>query len=76
VAGEDDVVAVVKVNRLVAVHRYANNRLLRVLDGPNASPDGQLIPFLCECADEKCWDSVRITKLALILSAVFLVHLG
>ena len=41
--------------------RYANNRLMRVLDGPNASPDGQLIPFLCECADEKCWDSVRIT---------------
>jgi hypothetical protein len=41
--------------------RYANTRLLQALGGSDASPDGHLIPFLCECADEKCWDSVRIT---------------
>ena len=31
--------------------RYANTRLVDVVTGPNASPDGQLIPFFCECAD-------------------------
>ena len=41
--------------------RYANTRLLQALDGSDKSPDGQLIPFLCECADGKCWDSIRIT---------------
>ena len=41
--------------------RYANTRFVQALDGSNASPDGQLIPFFCECADEKCWDSIRIT---------------
>jgi hypothetical protein len=41
--------------------RYANTRMGQVLDGPNGTADGQLIPFFCECADEKCWDSIRIT---------------
>ena len=41
--------------------RYANTRLVQALDGSNAAPDGQLIPFLCECADEMCLDSIRIT---------------
>ena len=40
--------------------RYANTRFRQLLDS-NGAPDGQLIPFLCECADEKCWDSIRIT---------------
>lgn len=41
--------------------RYANTRLLQALDGSDRSPDGQLIPFFCECADEQCWDSIQIT---------------
>jgi hypothetical protein len=41
--------------------RYANTRMGQLLDGPNGAADGQLIPFFCECADEKCWDSIRIT---------------
>jgi hypothetical protein len=43
--------------------RYANTRLLDAISGPSATAGGrgQLIPFLCECADEKCWDSIRIT---------------
>jgi hypothetical protein len=44
-----------------AEFRYANTRFRQVLDGQNAAPDGQLIPFFCECADERCWDSIRIT---------------
>jgi hypothetical protein len=40
--------------------RYANRRFHSVL--ANASgPDGQLIPFLCECADAECRGSVEIT---------------
>jgi hypothetical protein len=41
--------------------RYANTRFRQLLDGPNTPPEGQLIPFFCECADERCWDSIRIT---------------
>ena len=41
--------------------RYANTRLLDVMTGPNASRDGQLLPFLCECADSRCIGSVQIT---------------
>lgn len=45
--------------------RYANTRMGQLLGGPNGGPngaaDGHLIPFFCECADEKCWDSIRIT---------------
>lgn len=41
--------------------RYANTRLLDVAIGPNASPDGQLIPFLCECADRGCLGRIQIT---------------
>lgn len=41
--------------------RYANARLLDVAVGPNASSDGQLIPFLCECADSGCLGRIQIT---------------
>lgn len=40
--------------------RYANGRFFTVLT--NASgPDGQLIPFFCECADSDCRGSIEIT---------------
>jgi hypothetical protein len=29
--------------------------------GPNSAPDGQLIAFLCECADRDCLGDIRIT---------------
>jgi hypothetical protein len=41
--------------------RYANTRLVDVVTGPNASPDGQLIPFFCECADSDCRGRIQIT---------------
>ena len=41
--------------------RYANTRLVNVLSGPNEALDGQLIPFLCECADGDCLGCIRIT---------------
>jgi hypothetical protein len=40
--------------------RYANRRFFDALTS-SASPDGQLIPFLCECADEECMGSIDIT---------------
>ena len=40
--------------------RYANGRFLAVLLN-SSSPDGQLIPFLCECADADCHASIEIT---------------
>jgi hypothetical protein len=41
--------------------RYANTRFADVVTGANASPDGQLVPFLCECADGDCLGRVQIT---------------
>ena len=40
--------------------RYANGRFLAVLQGSSA-PDGQLIPFFCECADADCRGRIGIT---------------
>jgi hypothetical protein len=41
--------------------RYANSRLLDVMTGPNEAADGQLIAFLCECADGECLGRIQIT---------------
>jgi hypothetical protein len=41
--------------------RYANSRLVDVMTGPNEATDGQLIAFLCECADGKCLGRIQIT---------------
>jgi hypothetical protein len=40
--------------------RYANGRFFTVLSDASG-PDGQLIPFLCECADYECRESIEIT---------------
>ncbi len=40
--------------------RSANARFLTVLNNADC-PDGQLIPFLCECSDADCPGSVQIT---------------
>jgi hypothetical protein len=40
--------------------RYANGRFFNVLNDASG-PDGQLIPFLCECADSACRGSIEIT---------------
>ena len=40
--------------------RYANGRFFTVLDDANG-PDGQLIPFFCECAESSCRGSIEIT---------------
>lgn len=40
--------------------RYANGRFFTVLNDASG-PDGQLIPFLCECADADCRGSIEIT---------------
>jgi hypothetical protein len=40
--------------------RYANERLADVVSGPEAT-DGQLISFLCECADNDCLGRIQIT---------------
>jgi len=39
--------------------RYANERLMDLLTGP--TPDGQLVPFLCECANMDCLGRIEIT---------------
>ena len=41
--------------------RYANGRFVDVLNGSTATQDGQLIPFLCECADDDCMGRIEIT---------------
>ena len=41
-------------------YRYANVRFLDVLMHSMA-PDGQLFPFLCECADDDCFGRIEIT---------------
>jgi len=41
--------------------RYANGRFVDVLNSSAATQDGQLIPFLCECADDNCMGRVEIT---------------
>jgi hypothetical protein len=40
--------------------RDANRRLFDSVTG-SMTPDGQLIPFLCECADRDCKGRVEIT---------------
>ena len=40
--------------------RYANGRFFNVITD-STSPDGQMIPFLCECADGGCLGRVEIT---------------
>jgi hypothetical protein len=40
--------------------RSANGRFFSVLSEASG-PDGQLIPFLCECADSQCHESIEIT---------------
>jgi hypothetical protein len=40
--------------------RYANGRLFDSVTD-SMTPDGQLIPFLCECADGDCMGRVEIT---------------
>jgi hypothetical protein len=41
--------------------RYANGRFIDVLKDSPATQDGQLIPFLCECADDDCMGRIEIT---------------
>ncbi len=41
--------------------RYANGRFIDVLNNSTATQDGQLIPFLCECADDECMGRIEIT---------------
>jgi hypothetical protein len=41
--------------------RYANGRFIDVLNSSTANQDGQLIPFLCECADDDCMGRIEIT---------------
>jgi hypothetical protein len=41
--------------------RHANTRFAEVMSGPNEARDGQLIPFLCECADSECRGHIPIT---------------
>lgn len=40
---------------------HANGRFLEVLNCSTATQDGQLIPFLCECAEADCMGRVDIT---------------
>ena len=40
--------------------RYANGRFFDVLND-SMTLDGQLIPFLCECADRDCMGRIEIT---------------
>ena len=41
--------------------RYANGRFADVLNRSTATHDGQLIPFLCERADDDCMGRIEIT---------------
>lgn len=41
--------------------RYANGRFVDVLNIATATQDGQLIPFLCECAEDDCMGRIEIT---------------
>jgi hypothetical protein len=41
--------------------RYANGRFVDVLNSSTATQDGQLIPFLCECAEDDCMGRIEIT---------------
>ena len=40
--------------------RYANSRFLDVVNG-SVTQDGQLIPFICECAENDCMGRIEIT---------------
>ena len=40
--------------------RYANGRFVDAVNG-SATQDGQLIPFLCECAEDDCLGRIEIT---------------
>ena len=40
--------------------RYANGRFVDSVNG-SATQDGQLIPFLCECAEDDCLGRIEIT---------------
>jgi hypothetical protein len=40
------------------IFRRANEQLLEIIDG--RVPEGQPVPFLCECADEKCLERVEV----------------
>ena len=40
--------------------RYANGRFMDVVNG-SATQDEQLIPFLCECAEDGCMGRIEIT---------------
>ena len=42
-------------------NRHANRRLLDVLDRSPDTGDGQLLPFICECADGDCMGRIEIT---------------
>jgi hypothetical protein len=41
--------------------RHANGRFADVLNRSTATQDGQLIPFLCECAADDCMGRIDIT---------------
>lgn len=41
--------------------RCANGRFVDVLKRSTATQDGQLFPFLCECADDDCMGRIEIT---------------
>ena len=42
-------------------YRHANRRFLDVLSRSPATVDGQLLPFICECADGDCAGRIEIT---------------
>jgi hypothetical protein len=42
-------------------YRHANRRFLDVLRRSPATQDGQLMPFICECADGDCAGRIEIT---------------
>jgi hypothetical protein len=42
-------------------YRHVNRRFLDVLSRSPASVDGELLPFICECADGDCAGRIDIT---------------
>lgn len=41
--------------------REANERLHEQAESAGVSEDEQLVPFMCECADESCFGRIQIT---------------
>jgi hypothetical protein len=41
--------------------RYANERLTKLVGNISSLMDDQLIPFLCECANDRCFGRIEAT---------------